>query len=413
MIHLDFGFSPWWLVPGAIVSGLAAWWLYRNSRDSIPAWASVLLTGLRFIVILFLFFLLLGPLLNSISRHENLPVIAVLQDDTESLTVQRDSAFVKNEFPAKLKSFLAKFDADKYKIEFHPFAQKLGESSAPDSLTFSQAGTNISGAMDEVRKQYANQNLGAIVLLSDGISTSGANPLYQAEEIHHPVFTVLLGDTSEQKDISIPAVLVNEIAYIDVQTPIQVKIHSNGYENTVLKVNIEHKGKLLEQRNVVVSKSAPDVQVTFIVKPLETGIQQFAITVSQQPDEITYRNNSKLIFLNVLENRVKVALFAGSPHPDLSALREPILNDKRYELLEFVHKSRSDFYEDPSRFNFADFDLVILHNFPLGNTDAGILGKIVDQVRSRNLPVMNFTGIFTDLKTPLRYRKRRIRFNCS
>ncbi len=399
MVQFDFSISPIWLLPCAVLSALLSWWLYRRSGELMPVWLKWTLTFLRFSLFTLLFFLLLGPLLTSTTRHQNLPIIAILQDDSESLIINKDSSFLRDSLPSKLKELIGAFDKDEYNVQFHSFSQNLGKNNSPDSLTFSKEGTNISGSLDEIRKRYTHQNLGAIVIVSDGISTSGASPLYQAENIKQPVFPVLVGDTSEQKDISISTVLVNQIAYLDVLTPMQVKLKAMGYGNANLKLSVSWKGKLLEQREVNLDKTKPEMDVTFMVKPEEIGMQQYTITVTQLSDEITWRNNTKLVFLNVLENRIKIALFAGGPHPDLAALREPILSDKRYELFEFIHKTKTEFYENPDRFKMEDYDLVILHNFPFSASDAAYIEKITAQVKNRNLPILCFSGIFTDLKT--------------
>ena len=102
----------------------------------------------------------------------------------------------------------------------------------------------------------------------------------------------------------------------------------------------------------------------FLIKPEEVGIQQFSVHISELEGEISTRNNHKAIFINVLETRVKVAIFAGGPHPDVGAIHKTLERDERYEVIDFIHKDRQAWYNSPDNYQLEDFDLLILHNFP-------------------------------------------------
>ncbi|MBL0018972.1 MAG: hypothetical protein IPP17_21760 [Bacteroidetes bacterium] len=135
------------------------------------------------------------------------------------------------------------------------------------------------------------------------------------------------------------------------------------------------------------------------MKPTQTGILQYTITIDPLPDEFTTRNNSKTIFINVLETKVKVAIFGGYPHPDIGALRSALLRDQRYETKEFIHKTPTAYYEEPGNASLADFDVFILHNFPYGPDDAAMLEKIKAEIDARKAPLMVFVGQSTHLQT--------------
>ncbi len=266
-------------------------------------------------------------------------------------------------------------------------------------MTYDREGTNLSAALSTAVKQFSNRNLGAVVLLTDGIPTAGLNPIYALNDFQQPVFTVLLGDTTPQKDVRIMEVLYNRIAYLENETPIKVKLKATGYDAAELKVSIRGGGKLIDSKTVSVSKDRPSNEVDFTVLPSQTGIMQYSISVDPLPGELTTRNNTKAIFINVLETKVKVALFAGYPHPDVGALRQALNRDDRYELQEFIHSSPSTYYTDPSAYDLNNYDLFVLHNFPFGPQDVEVLNKIKIEVDSRKAPLMVFVGQNTNLQT--------------
>lgn len=378
-------------------AGAVAYFLYQRTQELLPISASVPLGIFRYLVMLLVGLLFLEPKLENRNKLSAPPVIAILHDDSESLVIHRDSQYVKTEYPAQLEKFVGSITSDKVTPHFFGFSQQLHAGMRPDSLRYARSGTNISGALEETARLFGNQNLGAVVLVSDGIATSGTNALYTLDQFQQPIYTVLLGDTTPQKDIQIAEVLFNEIAYLDNETPIKVKIHSTGYTTANLNVSIRGGGKTLGSQVVTVDRNTPNVDVDFMVKPDRTGIMQFSISVDPLPDELTTRNNYKAVFINVLETKVKLALFAGYPHPDVGALRMALKRDERYEVTEFIHQRPTTWYTDPLAYNLADYDLFVLHNFPFSQSDAGMAKLIAAEAEKRKVPLMVFVGQHTDL----------------
>ena len=398
-MELSFSFSPWYLAIIVLLAGLLSWWMYRGTKDLLPRIPRVILGIFRFLALAIAGVLLLEPLLNSQTRVESPPIVAVMQDVSESIVIQKDSAFVRQEYPTALKQFLASFDPNEYEVDFYTYAKDLQINASPDSLKFGAAGTNISDAMQKLHKLYQNQNLGAVVMISDGISTQGANPLFAIDRFKQPVYTVLLGDTTPQRDVKITEVLYNEIAYLKSEMPIRVKVQSDGFEVAEVKVTLRGGGKVLGVKPLSLGRNKTQGEVDFLIEPAAPGIQQYQLSITHLPDEITYRNNSRRIFINVLETRVKIALFAGSPHPDLGALTEAFKREDRYEVSEFIHKSPSEFYTSPQNVNLDEFDLFILHNFPQNSGDKKWVEAIEKEVAGRKAPVIHLVGLFTDLRT--------------
>ena len=398
MPKFDFVYSLWFLSLGAIVAGVIAWFMYRGTEDLISRTVKAVLMGLRFLVWLIVFALLLEPILTSVSSQEYPPIISVLQDNSESLVIQKDSNFVRNEYPGILNGFLKDLDNEEVSVQFYGFSSELDAEANPDQLAFDKVGTDLSAALMETGELYNNQNLGAVVLISDGIANAGGNPLYDLDAIEAPVYTVLIGDTTVQKDLKIEGVLHNEIAFLENETPIKVRLSATGYESKQVQVSLRYKGKLLDRQEVTLGTSTPFLEVPFMVKPEETGRQRYDISISSFPDEISQKNNFSSVVINVLETKVKIAVFAGFPHPDLGALRQSLERDDRYEVTEFIHKDASSYYTDPGEYNLGDFDLMILHNYPFSKNDEKQVEQIVAQVKNRNAPLMMFYGLYTDLR---------------
>ena len=391
--------SPWWMLLILPVAALAAWWMYRRTKDMMSAPMRWLLMGMRFVSLCLAAWLLLQPILRSLRTITYPPIVAFLQDDSESLVIQRDSAYVRDTYPGELGSFLDELKTDKVQVDGYRFGSGLVSGLSADSLGFNQGGTNISGALREAEDLYQNLNLGAIVIASDGIVTSGANPLYRLEELGVPVYTVLLGDTTAQRDVKIREVLYNEIAYLNTEMPIRVRVQSDGFDLANLQVTLSSKGRSLGSQPLKLSNNRPQGEVDFLVKPSEVGLQAFEVSVTKLDGEITYRNNVQRFFVNVLETRVKIALFAGASHPDLGALNQAFEREEGYEVSEFILKSPGQFYTELSSTTLKDFDLIIFHNYPKSTADQETVAKIAEVIEQEKTPIMAFVGVSTDLRS--------------
>ncbi|MEM6628504.1 MAG: vWA domain-containing protein [Bacteroidota bacterium] len=398
-MEFAFNYSPYWLIPILLVSTLLSWWLYRRTRDLLSPFQQVLLGILRFLAFSLVGFLLLEPLFNYLQRISYPPIVAVLQDTSESLLIQKDSTFVTQEYPQLLEGFVQSFGEDNVEVDLWGFSSQIQSLEQKDSLRFEAAGTNLSLALEEIQRRYQNQNLGAIVLASDGISTAGINPLFVSEKMSQPLYTVLLGDTTQQRDVSIQDLLYNEIAYLQSEMPIRCQVQILGYKRQPVKVSILHKGKVLDTQTLTLGGSQVSANPTFFIKPEETGLQSYTLQVSRLSNEISYRNNTRKIFVNVLETRRKIALFAGSPHPDIGALRRVFERDESYEMSPFILKKDGTFYNSPNTVDLEAFDLLLLHNFPQSRSDAAVVAQIRKLVEEENKPLMVFVGKTTDLQT--------------
>lgn len=402
-MNLDFNISPYWLIlllPLAIGLSIV---MYRKLQDRISRPLRIVLIVLRSLTLVILAILLLEPLLSYFTRVNRLPSIAFIQDRSESLVLHNDSNFVKNEYPGLLKNFISTFDRNALNTDLWGFGTELQANLEPDSLQFRDAGTNMAGAIAGIEKYYRNQYLGAIVLAGDGIYNAGANPIYQVEAIPYPVYTVLLGDTTQRKDVLVKNVLFNEIAYLNTDIPIKVTIQLQGEDRADLNVSIRSQNKELASQKLSLGSGKNEGDVLFNVRATETGLQQFQINVSRIEGEISYKNNTRTIFINVLENRYKIAIFAGSPHPDLGALHKTFEKAKDYEVEEFILKTATGFYQTPDFAKLEDFDLIMLHNFPQSAADAPVMAKIKDLIERKKIPVIYWVGSTTFLQglTPL------------
>src|SRR5690606_9489957 len=118
----------------------------------------------------------------------------------------------------------------------------------PDS--FSQLYTDISLTLRAAEERFYNQNVGAVLLISDGIYNRGANPVYQAEHLPFPVYTLGTGDTTVEKDIFIESLAHNEITYLNNEFPVEIGVRARKLSGKNFRISIaDEDGNILFRGN--------------------------------------------------------------------------------------------------------------------------------------------------------------------
>ena len=87
--------KPWWFILFCVALGfLYAIVLYRkeNLLDEVRPWVKKMMAVFRFMVVSLLAFLLLSPLIRTIFREVEKPVIIIAQDNSQSILTGTDSA---------------------------------------------------------------------------------------------------------------------------------------------------------------------------------------------------------------------------------------------------------------------------------------------------------------------------------
>ncbi len=352
-IILDY---PVWIYLVCILVGVVfSFLLYRKQSlfktSKLLFWTLVFL---RFCLGSILTLLLFNPLLQYNKRIEEKPKVAFLIDNSSSIISGKDSSFIRGEFQQKIQSLIQDVD-DKYDAKQFIFGETTRQS---DSLNFTDKQTNLSEVLTHISDQYYNQNLAAVVLISDGIYNEGTNPDYLKEIPNTSLFTIALGDTSKKKDLILREVTHNKITFLDNKFPVKVSINASKLGGKISLISIKHKGEEIASKEFTIDDDNFFVEENFLIDATSVGIQKYEVELKSINEEYTTLNNSKTIYVEVLNSKQKILLLANAPHPDVSAIRSAIETNKNYVV---EYKTIDEFKASPNL-----FDAIILHNLPSG-----------------------------------------------
>jgi len=404
---------PWYFIVFCLLAGaLAAFFSYQKNTISQRAegssvgpwwqsfsWPVWVLALLRFGGVSLLAFLLLSPVVKSLFKKVEKPVIIIAQDNSQSILLNKDSSYYRTKLPGEVQKLAADL-GDKYDVRTFTFG---GEAKDKLDINYKEKQTNLSGLYDKLYNIYYNQNIGAVITLSDGIYNEGQNPLNSAQKFNAPFYTVALGDTQPQKDILIKNVQYNQVVYSGNLFPLQIQVRAFGFPGKEVKLSVSNKGKELFNQPVHISGNNFFMEIPVNIEANAPGMQHYHVEISHQPGEISYVNNGYDLFIDVLDSKKKILLVANAPHPDVSAIKSAIERNSFYEVNAYVY---DDFMKEVGN-NVAklkNYQLVILHQLPgTGNS----ISQLSAALKEAQVPVWYILGsqssinVFNTLNTGL------------
>jgi hypothetical protein len=380
---------PWYFILFCLLAGAAtAYFSYQKNtisqKDGAFGWPVWQLALLRFCSVSILAFLLLSPVVKSLFKKVEKPIIIIAADNSQSVLLNKDSAFYRKELPGEVQK-LANALGSKYDVRTFTFG---GDTKDNLKLDYKEKQTNISGLYEKLYNTFYNQNIGAVITITDGIYNEGQDPLFTAQKFNAPFYTVALGDTQPQKDVLIKNVLYNQVVYSGNFFPLQVQVKAKGYNGRDVKLSVSNKGKQLFDQPIRINSTNFYTEIPIKIEATSAGLQHYHLEVSHLEGEISYVNNSYDLFIDVLDSKKKILLVANAPHPDVSALKSAIERNSFYEVNAYNY---DDFVKEvgnnPQK--LKNYQLAILHQLPGANNNAV---QLVNSLKEAQVPVWYILG---------------------
>lgn len=316
---------------------------------------TAILALLRGTAVTIIVLLLFSPAIKTTKDDIQKPVLVMAQDISSSIDYKSDDN-QRAQFQKAWETVASKLQ--------HTFNVKMlrfgGQVSDNQNDTIPTNSTNIDAALKYIDEFYGDQNLGAVILSSDGIYNEGSNPVYTELSKKIPLYTIAQGDTTRRKDISISEVLYNKIAYLGDKFTIQADLSAYQLGGVSTKLILEEikggRARKLGEHVVGVDKKEFFTSKSFTIEANSPGVIRYRVSVSQVAGESNKNNNIKEFFVEVLDGRQKILILAHAPHPDISAWHQTIIQNKNYEV--------KTAFASEQQLQLGDFDLIILHNLP-------------------------------------------------
>lgn len=376
-------YATLFLLLGVPLCAGLAWLLYANNPLKLQSKkANYAIMSLRFLTLFAVYVLLLNPLLNLLNKTIEKPVVVVAIDNSKSVVLNKDSAFYFNQFNASVQELVNNL-GKQFQVQLWSFGSTIQNNQMP---SYSQSQTNIAQVFTEAQNTFANLNLGAVVLATDGIYNQGENPQYAAQQANVPVYTIGLGDTTVYKDLQLTRVKHNDVVFEGSTFNLLAAVKSFDISKQQISIRVEHNNKTVATANFNASGAADYNEIILPVKAENEGLQTYTVVVEKLPGEATYVNNSLVFQVNVLKSKQKVLLLANAPHPDLTAYKQAIESNAAYQ-------AEVLFLEKATNSDLKNADMILFYQLP-GLRNEGL--QLVQYALQQNIPAMMVLGASTN-----------------
>ena len=338
----------------ACVALAATVWNYRHT----PLRGAKLVGGasLRLLGFALLLVCLLEPQWVTPAPKEKANAIAILLDDSKSMRLPdarqgstRGQRLVEAWKDGALtwRSALEK----EFRVRTFEFAGALREHGKTSQLAFDGSPSLLVGAMQQLRDRMAEAPA-AIVALTDGVAPDLAE--LDAAALP-PVYPVVFGRNTGQKDIGFGSVNVTQSAFEDAPVTLGVEVRTTGISAPIkVRVRVEVMDPPPPAgSDPVLVKTELDVQPTpgRAVAPLQFTPSRsgptFYVLRLESPDlkpeaEATLENNTRLLCVNRARGPHTVLYVAGRPNWEFSALRRALEGDAELHMQALIRIAKRE-----------------------------------------------------------------------
>jgi len=363
---------------------LYAWLLYRKNKN-LHKNLKYTLTALRILTIAAIAWLFFAPLVKLISYTPEKPIVVLAHDNSISVDQIEPVGFNKRKYQQELQQLVDKLSA-KYEVKTYSFSD-----SVKSGLNFSGKGklSNASLLFNQLNDELLNRNVGAIILASDGIFNRGGNPLYELSKIKTPIYTIAMGDTIPKRDVLIANVNYNNLVYLDNEFTLDVQVQAYESKGETTQLSVLEDGTRVKEQSIAINSNSFVKDVQIKLKANKIGIQKYTINLSSLKNEITTKNNSQTIFIEVIDARQKILLSAAAPHPDITAIKQAIELNKHYEVIVALADELNTV--DPTKYSLA-----ILYQLP---NSVNAATSLITKLQEAKLSLWYILGAQTNINT--------------
>ncbi|WP_231617521.1 hypothetical protein [Novipirellula aureliae] len=316
--------------------------------------STILLETLRVLAVALAAVLLGGPQWVQQYRPESKPVVAVLWDDSASMTTHdvarsgvaatsatsRGEAIERLTLPETWSTI-----ADRAEILIQPFAEaeQLAASDNtvneisnrhgdPDADDFNEAGTDLASPLVNVANK--NKHLLGIILASDGDWNMGAAPVQAASRLRLlgvPVFSFPVGSKTRLPDVELLSFDVPTFAVSGKRVRIPFSIDSSLPRDHGVTVTMKSaSGDEVSKDIRIAAMGRTNESIDWL--PTELGDETLSLSIPRQADEIRDDNNSSSAPIQIRQERLRVLVIESLPRWEYRYLRNALSRDPGVEV---------------------------------------------------------------------------------
>jgi len=343
---------PVWTLAALLLIAAAGlgWVIWRRRRVIAPTMRgprTAVVWILQSLLVCLLLFLLWQPALSIATLRPQQNIVAVVIDDSKSMSTAEDGHTRKDQVLATLNSGLLNSLKNKFQVRLYRLGDHLERIESPDKLNASAPATHIGDGLKEVLADAATLPIGAVVLMSDGADNSGGIDLDTISELKRqriPIHTVGFGRERMAHDVELTDVQMPARSLVKSRLQAQVTFHQWGLKGEKARLVVRDAGKVLTSRDIVLAGDGAAQTETVLFTAGDAGVKNLQFSIDALPQEDNKNNNALTRVLYVDNAKPRVLYMEGEPRWDYKFLRRAVEDDKNIDLYSVVRTTQNKLY---------------------------------------------------------------------
>ena len=345
--------TPWplWLLGVGILAaaGLLFWHVRRN-HGMLSGARPIAIWLLETALIALLLFLLWHPALSVATLRPQQNVVAVLVDDSRSMSIADESGTRLARAQSLLNGGLLKSLGDRFQVRLYKFGTEAQRIQKSLEIAGTAPATRIGNTLDRVMAESSSLPLGAIVLLTDGADNAGGIDLDTIAEIRRqriPIHTVGLGREHPERDVEIVDALLAARALPQSRLTATVTLQSYGLSGSKARLSVRDAGKVLASQDVALKGDGAlqTESITFNVG--QAGPKTLEIGVDAVSGEENTLNNKISRVVNVQARKPRILYFDGEPQWEYKFVRRAMDDNPEIVVFSMERTTQNKIYRQP------------------------------------------------------------------
>ena len=345
--------SPWpvaFAAVAALVLAVPAVLSYTIARGRSGRTDRWVLGTLRTALFLVLFFVVMQPalVLTSIVPQRNF--LAVLVDDSRSMTIDDRDGTSRAEKAAALldpESDLVAELEEGFALRYFRFSTAAARVNDVDALSFDGSRTRLGAALTYARNELQGVPLSAILVVSDGGDNTEeviGDALLPLRAASIPVFTVGLGDEEMEADVQMSRADVPETALAGNSMVVNVLVDARGYAGRTVPIVVEDMGRIVTTEEVTLPDDGQPLVTPVAITLENPGAREITFRIPGQPDERVLQNNELHAVVQVRDRTEKILYFEGEPRHEVAFMLRAVEHDENLQVVLLQRTAENKFF---------------------------------------------------------------------
>lgn len=331
---MKLGVDLFWPAAAATFLALAAVTLHiaaygRTSRPLGPVLRRFLML-IRLAAVALLVFVLWRPAAESEHTLQRKGRLTLLVDSSRSMSIGDEVVGPNRASVSRLARAASVFAQNaslwseivsSYDVECYAFDREVKALPVPPAELAGKAllGADPSGEVTALGEAIARGASGvppaqAVLVVSDGLSNSGVDPLAAASGLATPVYAVSVGrgEPSEStRDVAVTGVFAPSQAFVNSEISVLGQFNMTGIAGRTVSVSFSADGRQVESREIRAARGEEIAEARFTYKGERTGTVKLEVRADPLADEIVAVNNTAATYVDVKEGALRILYVEG------------------------------------------------------------------------------------------------------